>query len=274
MNKAYYFCKNYRNLFICCLTAFLFICNYMPVGAVDLVYDAYKHQLSSDQIAVYNQIYDKAYSYETDGFKLVTPLTETELEDVMNCFFSDQSEIFWLNTAYKYGVNSNNKVIQLQLKYGISKESLDNAKLSYEEQINTIVDKANQYKNDLDKEKCIHDCICAMNTYNRDANLSQSAYSALGSGSTACAGYAKAFQIICQRTGIPCYYITGESRGRSHAWNIVFVDGKYYNVDLTWDDSISERLGYDSYDYFNKSDSEFEIDHTRSVLSAGIVYCN
>ena len=274
MSRTYYFYKSYRILFFCCLAAFLFLINYKPVLAAGASSNVYLNQLSSTQREIYNQIYDKACSYETEGFKLSTPISEDDLEEVMNCFFSDQTELFWLNTAYKYGVNGDGDVIQLQLKYGISEANLDNARLTYEEQIDAIVSKANQYSSALEKEKCIHDCICAMNTYNKDAVLSQSAYSALSSGSSACAGYAKAFQIVCERTGIPCYYITGESRGRSHAWNIVNIDGKYYNVDLTWDDSLSEKLGYDSYAYFNKSDSEFALDHTRSIISARLAYCN
>ena len=112
-----------------------------------------------------------------------------------------------------------------------------------------------------------------MNTYNVSNSLNQSAYSALATGSSVCAGYARAFQMVCLQAGIPCYYITGTSKGENHAWNIVQINGAYYNVDLTWDDCIAEATGFSSYHYFNKNDLEFSFDHSRSPLSSQLMSC-
>ena len=80
----------------------------------------------------------------------------------------------------------------------------------------------------------MHDTLAERITYDLSAEMSQSAYSALVNGRTVCAGYARAFQYIMQRLGIPCYYCTGYA-GESHAWNIVGMEDGYYNVDVTWD---------------------------------------
>lgn len=62
-------------------------------------------------------------------------------------------------------------------------------------------------------------------------------------GKAVCEGYARAVQYLAQKCGIECAeasgYIRKENGEKSgaHAWNIVKVDGDYYYLDTTWDDS-------------------------------------
>jgi len=53
-----------------------------------------------------------------------------------------------------------------------------------------------------------------------------------------CEGIAKAFSAMANMEGIPCIlvegYQTNNPSGFGHAWNKVKLDGKYYNVDPTW----------------------------------------
>ncbi len=86
--------------------------------------------------------------------------------------------------------------------------------------------------------------------------------------SSVCAGYSRAYQYILQKLGIPCYYCTGSS-GEDHAWNIVKLDDGYYNVDVTWDDTDPA-----TYDYFNKTDSDYAGTHVRKSLSVYLPACN
>lgn len=48
-----------------------------------------------------------------------------------------------------------------------------------------------------------------------------------------CEGYSKAFQYLCDLSGIECYTVTGDMDGGGHMWNIVVLDGKSYLVDVT-----------------------------------------
>ena len=46
-------------------------------------------------------------------------------------------------------------------------------------------------------------------------------------------------QILCDKAGIYSMVITGlGDEGATHAWNIVYCNGAYYNLDTTWDDPI------------------------------------
>ncbi len=54
-----------------------------------------------------------------------------------------------------------------------------------------------------------------------------------------CDGMSKAYAIMCYMVGIPATKVVGVAGGEGqtkggHAWNMILIDGTYYNVDLTW----------------------------------------
>lgn len=98
--------------------------------------------------------------------------------------------------------------------------------------------------------KSVHDYL-AKTIYYPDLNSSDykksahDAYGALVEGRAVCQGYSDAVKLICDYYGIPCVCISGSSNGVGHMWNAIQMeDGKWYFVDLTWDDQES-RIYYD-----------------------------
>ena len=95
----------------------------------------------------------------------------------------------------------------------------------------------------------------------------QEAYNVLGENqnTAVCAGYARAFALICQYAGINCAWVRGnETEESSHAWNVIYpCDGSEpVLVDVTWDDGQSiDTVGQtdvdDSYFYIPLS-TEYE----------------
>lgn len=53
-----------------------------------------------------------------------------------------------------------------------------------------------------------------------------------------CMAYAHSFQFLCDRAGIPCIL----KRGGNHQWNMVYVDGKWWDVDVTANDAGDETI--------------------------------
>lgn len=53
-----------------------------------------------------------------------------------------------------------------------------------------------------------------------------------GAKGPVCSGYAGAMKTLCDRVGIPCVIVTSES----HAWNNIEIEGKWYAVDVTYND--------------------------------------
>lgn len=93
-----------------------------------------------------------------------------------------------------------------------------------------------------------HNGYCTDNPVNANPTV-RSSYSAItgrsGLSGPVCEGYARAFKILCDRSGIPCIVVTGYARPNNevgnelHMWNEVMMeDGRWYAVDVTWDDPV------------------------------------
>ena len=113
------------------------------------------------------------------------------------------------------------------------------------------------------KVKLIHDYIINNSSY--DTSLKKStAYNLLVDKTAVCEGYALTAYRLFLAAGLESRIISGMGDNQPHAWNIVKVDGKWYNIDLTWDDPVSSNgRQLLRYDYFLKSDSEF-VNHVRN----------
>lgn len=125
--------------------------------------------------------------------------------------------------------------------------------------INSILKKLKlSGKTDYEKVKAIHDYIINRVTY--DENLTKhSAYNALINKSAVCEGYSAAAYLMFMKAGIECRIVNGTAGGGPHSWNIVKVNGKWYNIDLTWDDPItSTGEQIITYDYFLKNAKDFK----------------
>ena len=91
--------------------------------------------------------------------------------------------------------------------------------------------------------KAIYDWLCDNVTYDYGEDpstypLRHSAYGAVVSKHCVCQGYALTVYRMLLEEGIDCRLISGDSDGdgkTDHGWNIAKLEGKYYNLDATWD---------------------------------------
>ena len=108
--------------------------------------------------------------------------------------------------------------------------------------------------------KQIHDKLIDLAEYNHPVaefgseDLAHTAYGALVRDSSGnanlpvCDGYSLAFEYLLQQCGIEAAIIGGsggstELDAGGHAWNIIKLDGAWYEVDSTWDDSMRSTEG-------------------------------
>lgn len=107
---------------------------------------------------------------------------------------------------------------------------------------------------DFEKLLAIHDYIAINNIYDSELyedSETEDAAALSGyrgfnlegvfiDGKAVCDGITKAFMLMARIEGFECVRITGKnSEGVGHAWNKVKLDGKWYNVDVTGDDSLT-----------------------------------
>ncbi len=102
----------------------------------------------------------------------------------------------------------------------------------------------NEVKDEKDQRaiiKIIHDYIINNTKYDKDRtdrNIinyhSNNAYGVLYEGYGICSGYSDAMALFLNYYGIPNFKLASEN----HVWNVVYLDGAWYHLDLTWDDPI------------------------------------
>lgn len=91
---------------------------------------------------------------------------------------------------------------------------------------------------DYDKVYAAHEYIRSQVSYNNNTTyLKHTAYGALVNGEAVCEGYAKAYKLLLNAMGIECDVVINSV----HAWNVVLLDGKWYMVDVTNDDTTGSK---------------------------------
>ena len=116
----------------------------------------------------------------------------------------------------------------------------------------------------------IHDYICNHVDYEYNSKEEQiyTAYGALCTGKAVCQGYAVLFYRLCKEAGLSVRIISGTGNGGPHAWNIVRIGSKYYNVDCTWDGQDAATYN----EFLLKSEADFR-GHTRESWPVAGSHC-
>ena len=147
--------------------------------------------------------------------------------------------------------------------YKLSKDELKAAKA-----IKKSIKKMNKKKmNRVQKIRKVHEYIvknCKYNYtayYNQEMDFSDASIIGTMLKKTAvCEGYARTFRVYMLAMGIPCKYVCGVTtigNQGDHAWNMVKCsDGKWYHIDVTWDDP--DNGPYANYKYFLLTDKQMK----------------
>lgn len=228
----------------------------------DSTFYPYYHMLDEKGQHLYRQICANADAMNA-AFEPIETVTVPEIKNVLMAVYNDHPELFWLNTIFTCKYDKNKICVELTLDFNMTEDERIRSYRNFYNMTNSILSEVENLGT-YERERRLHDILIQRIEYDGGADMNQSAYSALVEGKSVCAGYARAYQYLMQRLGIPCYYCTGYA-GEEHAWNIVALDDGYYNVDLTWDDTPGGE-----YDYFNKTDEDYADTHIRQDLSINL----
>lgn len=118
---------------------------------------------------------------------------------------------------------------------------------------------------DLDKVMYLHDSIVELASYKYVAYQSYGAGGILGDKIGVCAGYTKALNLLLADQNINAIYMSSDAI--DHGWTAVYLDGQWYHIDSTWDDTRSSKSGLTSRKFFLRNDIEFVTNDKNSHVS-------
>ena len=133
--------------------------------------------------------------------------------------------------------------------------------------LDQLVDQANTLcQTDMEKVFYVHEWLVQNIAYDRehlkdDVQDDHNLRGALLEGTAVCDGYAKTYALTLRKLGITGVLVT--SKAFNHAWNMVELDGNWYQVDCTWDDPVdgSDQLGYCMHKHLLCTTEEMNTNH-------------
>lgn len=217
----------------------------------------YYNQLNDSDKEIYLTLYSSFMRFDD---AVTTPAEESSLKDLFKAVLYDNPHIFWVEHDFEYVLNENSVKFIPHYRYNETESKTISNQL--ESKIDHIIDIADDYATDFEKELFVHDYICE-NTIYDDTIDGNTIYDVLINGKAVCEGYAKTVQILLDKFDIDNYLIVGDSEFEGelgpHMWNVVTIDNHNYHLDATWNDNDKENEI--NYFYFNISDDEIKEDH-------------
>lgn len=201
-------------------------------------------------------------------------LTSDEMSEVLMLFKYSNPQYYFINSSYLYSYYGSDCYMAFGLYSAFLNGSTRSAAtLSLIGNVSSMVSEIQAQTGVLAREKKAHDLIIDRVSYDlniielgsdsaafavyEDTAYTQSCYSTFcgTAKTTVCAGYALAFEMLCNAVGIDCIAVLSDS----HAWNIARLNGNWYYVDCTWDDPVtSDGSNVKQYLYFNRNDLELQ----------------
>lgn len=143
-----------------------------------------------------------------------------------------------------------------------------------QEAVNELLAQIPDEMSDLEKVLYVHDYLVYNGEYNLKnyqagvySDADHCAYGILVNHTGVCESYSIAFSLIMNLLDIPnkCIYSS-----TNHMWNAVEIDGKYYNLDMIYDDPCVDIRGRVNHNYFLCSDQEYQSgSHPHTGFTAG-----
>ena len=156
-------------------------------------------------------------------------------------YYAATPSLYWLGSAKTYYYSNSMKAAYIKFNH------YDVNKNLFRDKVNAVVNHASELPDDYSKSKYIFEYLCNTLKYDYAAlsdkerlSYDQSAYSAIaGDGLTVCSGYAKAFQLLCEESGVNVISVLGDN----HLYNYVRIDN-WYLTDVTWSDGNNNSFDY------------------------------
>ncbi len=198
---------------------------------------------------VYKGLSESAAEIDLSAYSL----TDAELAEIFEAVMQSSPELFYVEGGYEYeytDAGSSLTVTKMLPKYSLTDAELETAKATYSKFISEITAGIKSTWSDLEKALYIHDQIVLRQSYNTSIS---DVYNFAKKGYGNCTAYSLSFLAACNKVGITCETVSSTSM--SHMWNMIKLNGKWYHIDVTWDDPVNDLEGRVLHTNFLKSDA-------------------
>ena len=169
-------------------------------------------------------------------------VTKEDLNTAFTNIINSNPELFYVKPSYTYYA-SGEKVLSIVPQYSATGEKLKEQKREYEELVSEILKEVNASWSDFEKVLFVHDYLVKNFRYDPDYLTSKEdtvydAYRFMKTGKGVCQAYTLLAIELFNRLGINSGSVV--SIDMNHVWNCVELDGKWYHLDITWDDTLAQ----------------------------------
>ncbi len=201
-------------------------------------------------------------------------LTAEEAIAVWKTVRMEFPEFYWIDHTVTFGTDTLNLHIYEEYRLGETRRALQD---NIERTANDCLGYLTADMTALEISLTIYDYVITSMYYEYETDgvtpsTATSAHNLIGFteyGKGVCETYAKAFEYLQSLIGIETLTVSGVAgvtldAASAHAWNIVNLDGVWYNVDLTWGDQ-QDTDGYLHREWFASAATSFATTHAADV---------
>ena len=181
-------------------------------------------------------------------------------------------DLFYVPSSWDYWRTEMGTVSEIEITYVYDEDETRTRMAAFQTAVNQVIIRASQANTALGKIMLVHDYLCVMFEYD-SKGAAYSAEEMFRTGKGVCQGYLQCFQAVMNALNIPCVPVT--SQKMAHGWNAVCVDGSWYHVDTTWDDSLaSYALGVSHHNFMLSDAGMAATKQAHSEWSASVTASN
>ena len=217
---------------------------------------AREEQSAADYL--YEQMRKKIVEIDVSEYKI----SKDDITNLLIGVVNDHPDLYFARTGYDGGTLMADGVTLKTIKpLYVTDATLDDGK--FQQGVQDALVSVQPGMTELEKAVALHDYLVLNCEYDYDRlnsdtapQVSWTAYGVLAEKIAVCQGYALAYKYLLNQVGIECYMVTSDAM--KHAWNLIRLDGDYYQVDVTWDDPVSDRFGLVGHNHMFVSDTAFQ----------------
>ena len=152
----------------------------------------------------------------------------------------------------------------IKITYKYTSSEFESMKIKIEAAADSLLAgiRGNDSLGDEEKALLIHDRLALRCEYSETADNATSIYGALIGRKAQCKGYTMAYWYLLEQAGLKTEPVISDTL--DHMWNIVYINGKPYHADVTWDDPDVDVTGRVLHDNFLLSSKALSGSHKAS----------